>query len=172
MAAEVFGPAQTDAFTFSAQAGFRPVESRYRRLASAANPGDRAAAPPDPRMAAQHGARAHEPQGRGAQRDRPGVRPAQRVPPRPALVVTVHNAPAAGGVAGAIYRVLELIVARTADSVLCVSPDPEQRMRTAGARRVGQPPGLRQGALSDSDPQRHRAAPRKHFTETRAVFQC
>jgi len=55
----------------------------------------------------------------------------------PALVVTVHNAPPGGGVTGAIYRVLELIVARTADSVLCVSADTEQRMRAAGARRVG-----------------------------------
>jgi len=55
----------------------------------------------------------------------------------PALVVTVHNAPPEGGLTGAIYRVLELIVARNADSVLCVSPDLEQRMRAAGARRVG-----------------------------------
>jgi glycosyltransferase involved in cell wall biosynthesis len=53
-----------------------------------------------------------------------------------ALVVTVHNAPPAGGATGAIYRVLELIVARNATSVLCVSPDLEDRMRTAGARRV------------------------------------
>jgi glycosyltransferase involved in cell wall biosynthesis len=58
----------------------------------------------------------------------------------PALIVTVHNAPAAGGLTGAIYRVLELIVARRADSVLCVSADLEQRMRTAGARRVGHAP--------------------------------
>jgi glycosyltransferase involved in cell wall biosynthesis len=56
---------------------------------------------------------------------------------RPALVVTVHNAPPAGGVTGAIYRVLERIVARNADSVLCVSADLEERMRAAGARRVG-----------------------------------
>jgi glycosyltransferase involved in cell wall biosynthesis len=56
---------------------------------------------------------------------------------RPALVVTVHNAPPAGGVTGAIYRVLELIVARNADSVLCVSADLEDRMRAAGAHRVG-----------------------------------
>jgi glycosyltransferase involved in cell wall biosynthesis len=55
----------------------------------------------------------------------------------PALVVTVHNAPPAAGVTGAVYRVLELIVARNADSVLCVSPDLEDRMRAAGARRVG-----------------------------------
>ncbi len=52
------------------------------------------------------------------------------------LVVTVHNAPPSGGVTGAIYRVLELIVARNAASVLCVSADLEQRMRAAGARRV------------------------------------
>ena len=57
--------------------------------------------------------------------------------PRPALVVTVHNAPPAGGATGAVYRVLERIVARSADSVLCVSPDLEERMRAAGARRVG-----------------------------------
>ena len=54
-----------------------------------------------------------------------------------ALVVTVHNAPPERGLTGTIYRVLELIVARNADSVLCVSPDLEQRMRAAGARRVG-----------------------------------
>jgi len=59
---------------------------------------------------------------------------------RPALIVTVHNAPAAGGVTGAIYRVLERIVARRADSVLCVSPDLQARMRAAGARRVGHAP--------------------------------
>jgi len=55
---------------------------------------------------------------------------------RTPLIVTVHNAPPAGGVTGAIYRVLELIVARNAASVLCVSADLEQRMRAAGARRV------------------------------------
>ena len=56
---------------------------------------------------------------------------------RPGLVVTVHNAPPAGGATGAVYRVLERIVARSADSVLCVSGDLEERMRAAGARRVG-----------------------------------
>jgi glycosyltransferase involved in cell wall biosynthesis len=56
---------------------------------------------------------------------------------RPALVVTVHNAPPGRGMTGAIYRVLERIVARGADSVLCVSADLERRMRAAGARRVG-----------------------------------
>jgi glycosyltransferase involved in cell wall biosynthesis len=55
----------------------------------------------------------------------------------PALVVTVHNAPPEGALTGAIYRVLELIVARNAASVLCVSPDLEDRMRAAGAQRLG-----------------------------------
>jgi glycosyltransferase involved in cell wall biosynthesis len=55
---------------------------------------------------------------------------------RPALVVTVHNAPPAGGPAGAIYQVLERLVARRADTVLCVSSDLEERMRSLGARRV------------------------------------
>jgi glycosyltransferase involved in cell wall biosynthesis len=57
---------------------------------------------------------------------------------RPALVVTVHNGPplARGGSALA-YRALEVIVARGADVVLCVSGDLEARMRAAGARRVG-----------------------------------
>ena len=55
---------------------------------------------------------------------------------RPGLVVTVHNAPPAGGAAGLVYRLLEQVVARGADLVLCVSPDLERRMRAAGARRV------------------------------------
>ena len=57
---------------------------------------------------------------------------------RPAIVVTVHNAPPHGGAAlTMIYRVLERITARGADLVLCVSSDLERRMRAAGARRVG-----------------------------------
>ena len=56
---------------------------------------------------------------------------------RPAIVVTVHNAPPQGGGAAArVYQVLERIVARGADLVLCVSPDLERRMRAAGAHRV------------------------------------
>ena len=58
---------------------------------------------------------------------------------RPALIVTVHNAPPDRGVNGAIYRVLEKIVARSADSVLCVSADLEQRM--AGGGRAPDWPG-------------------------------
>jgi glycosyltransferase involved in cell wall biosynthesis len=58
--------------------------------------------------------------------------------PSPPLVVTVHNAPPSAGVNGAIYQTLELIVARSAATVLCVSADLEDRMRRAGARDVGQ----------------------------------
>jgi glycosyltransferase involved in cell wall biosynthesis len=57
---------------------------------------------------------------------------------RPAVVVTVHNArPSGGGAPALVYRLLERVVARRADLVLCVSPDLEARMRAAGARRVG-----------------------------------
>jgi glycosyltransferase involved in cell wall biosynthesis len=57
---------------------------------------------------------------------------------RPAIVVTVHNAsPHGGGAAAWVYRVLERMVARGVDLVLCVSPDLERRMQAAGARRVG-----------------------------------
>ena len=137
VAAEVFGPAQTDRdFAFSAQAGFTPVEiadrprvlrdlraiARLRRLIRAWRPD----------VVHAHGLRAGALTAIALAFVRPNV-----YHPRPALVVTVHNAPAAGGVTGAIYRVLELIVARTADAVLCVSPDLEKRMREAGARRVG-----------------------------------
>jgi glycosyltransferase involved in cell wall biosynthesis len=57
---------------------------------------------------------------------------------RPGLVVTVHNAPPIGGGARLlVYRLLERVVARGADLVLCVSPDLGARMTSAGARRVG-----------------------------------
>jgi glycosyltransferase involved in cell wall biosynthesis len=55
---------------------------------------------------------------------------------RPGVVVTVHNGPPGGGVARLVYRVLERMVARGADLVLCVSPDLERRMLAAGARRA------------------------------------
>ena len=136
-AAEVFGPAQTDRdFGFSAQAGFTAVEiadrprvlrdlraiARLRRLIAAWRPD----------VVHAHGLRAGALTAIALAFVRPSV-----YHPRPALVVTVHNAPAAGGGTGAVYRVLELIVARSADSVLCVSPDLEERMRAAGARRIG-----------------------------------
>ncbi len=136
---EVFGPAQTDRdFGFSAVpgVGFAAVDiadrpriardlrtiARLRRLADAWRPD----------VVHAHGLRAGALTAIAMALVRPTV-----YDPRPALIVTVHNAPAAGGVTGAVYRVLELIVARTADSVLCVSPDLEERMRAAGAQRVG-----------------------------------
>jgi len=139
---EVFGPAQTDRdFAFGGAApgvGFTAVEiadrprlpgdlraiGRLRRLFRAWGPD----------VVHAHGLRAGA---LGAIAVAFGRTAAGNNQGRPALVVTVHNAPPAGGVTGAIYRVLELIVARNADSVLCVSADLEDRMRAAGARRVG-----------------------------------
>jgi len=56
---------------------------------------------------------------------------------RCALAVTVHNAPPAAGPAGAVYAVLERIVARRADAVTCVSGDLVARMRRLGAAVAG-----------------------------------
>ena len=134
---EVFGPAQTDRdFAFDGAGpgvGFTAVEIADRpRL-----PGDLRAIGRLRRLL-----RAWEPDAVHAHGLRAGALAAiavafARTPAgRPPLVVTVHNAPPAGGVTSAIYRVLELIVARGADSVLCVSADLEDRMRAAGARRV------------------------------------
>ena len=137
--AEVFGPAQTDrdfAFSAGGQVGFTPVDiadrprvrhdlraiRRLRRLTQAWRPD----------VVHAHGLRAGALTAIAVAPVRPSV-----YHPRPALVVTVHNAPPAGGVTGAVYRVLELIVARRADSVLCVSQDLEERMRASGARLVG-----------------------------------
>ena len=52
---------------------------------------------------------------------------------RCALIVTVHNAPPAAGPAGAVYALLERVVARRADAVTCVSADLVARMRHLGA---------------------------------------
>jgi glycosyltransferase involved in cell wall biosynthesis len=141
VAAGVFGPVQTDRdFGFSRLAGgqvsFTAVEiadrprvardlraiRRLRRLLGAWRPD----------VAHAHGLRAGALTAIALAFVRPTV-----YHRRPALVVTVHNAPAAGGATGAIYRLLERIVAARADSVLCVAPDLEERMRAAGARRVG-----------------------------------
>ena len=137
--AEVFGPAQTErdfAFRAVAHVGFTPVDiadrPRVRRDLRAIAQLRRLTAAWRPDVVHAHGLRAGALTAIAAAFTRPGV-----YHPRPALVVTVHNASAAGGVTGAIYRVLELIVARSADSVLCVSRDLEERMRAAGARRVG-----------------------------------
>ena len=56
---------------------------------------------------------------------------------RCALVVTMHNAPPAGGASRLVYTILERIVARRADAVTWVSSDLGARMRRAGARDGG-----------------------------------
>jgi glycosyltransferase involved in cell wall biosynthesis len=61
---------------------------------------------------------------------------ARRGRSRPRLIVTVHNAAPQAGAAAAVYRLLERLVARRADRVLCVSSDLEARMRGLGARGV------------------------------------
>jgi len=141
VAAGVFGPEQTDRdFGFSRLAGgqvsFTPVDIADRpRVASdlrAIRRLRRLLAAWRPDVAHAHGLRAGALTAIALAFVRPTV-----YHPRPALVVTVHNAPPAGGVTGAVYRVLERIVAGRADSVLCVSPDLEQRIRAVGARRVG-----------------------------------
>jgi glycosyltransferase involved in cell wall biosynthesis len=136
MAVSVFGPASTAAVLGAASlpgVGFTAVEFgdrprpgdaaavlRLRRALRAASPG----------VVHAHGLRA----GALTVLALAGIR--RR---RPAIVVTVHNAPPhGGGAAVRVYRVLERMVARGADLVLCVSPDLERRMRAAGARRVGQ----------------------------------
>jgi len=136
---EVFGPAQTDrdfAFGAIAGVGFTAVEiadrPRVRHDLRAIRRLRRLLAAWRPDVAHAHGLRAGALTAIALAFVRPTV-----YHPRPALVVTVHNAPPAGGATGAVYRVLERIVARSAGSVLCVSPDLEERMRAAGARRVG-----------------------------------
>ncbi|MEU4831705.1 glycosyltransferase family 4 protein [Streptosporangium sp. NPDC023615] len=52
------------------------------------------------------------------------------------LVVTLHNAATAGGAVGAVYGLLERVVARRADRILVVSPDLGERMTLLGARHV------------------------------------
>jgi glycosyltransferase involved in cell wall biosynthesis len=52
---------------------------------------------------------------------------------RPALAVTVHNAPPEGAASRAIYSALERVCARRSDAVLCASDDLVARMRALGA---------------------------------------
>lgn len=54
----------------------------------------------------------------------------------PRLVVTTHNAPPEGRLAGALYGGMERLVARRADLVLGVSPDLLDRAGRAGAERA------------------------------------
>ncbi len=57
---------------------------------------------------------------------------------RPALVVTVHNAPPGGRAARLSYELLERICARRADLMLGASADLVERMQTLGAAAVAQ----------------------------------
>ena len=57
---------------------------------------------------------------------------------RPALVITVHNAPPAGRAAALVYGVLERVCTRRADLVLGASADLAARMRRLGARAAEQ----------------------------------
>jgi glycosyltransferase involved in cell wall biosynthesis len=132
LAVTVAGPSQADhRFVFASLPGvaFVPVEFGGRPRA-----GDAAAVLrlrrtlAGARTAHAHGLRA----GALAVLALTGTRGARRS----RVVVTVHNAAPAGGTGALIYRLLERIVARGADLVLCVSPDLEHRMRAAGARRV------------------------------------
>ncbi|MEV0970451.1 glycosyltransferase family 4 protein [Microtetraspora glauca] len=89
------------------------------------------------------------------------------------LVVTLHNAVTAGGMTGAIYGVLERIVARGADRVLVVSPDLGDRMRARGARRIDAAvvpaPPLTPPARSPEDVRRELAERVAGFTGDRPV---
>lgn len=104
---------------------------------------------------------------------------------RPALVVTAHNAPPGGrGAAAVTYRVLERIVARGADQVLCVSGDLAARMRASGARRVDRaivpppdalpdvPPGALPGAPPVARPGLAGAGPAGAAAAGRPVVQA
>ena len=141
----VFGPRSADAaFGFGAAAGvtFSPVEFGDRP-----RPGDVAAALRLRRLLGHGSAAAQRPEVVHAHGLRAGALAVLALaglrsrPPggrRLGLVVTVHNAPAAGrGARLLVYRLLESVVARGADLVLCVSSDLEERMRAAGARQVG-----------------------------------
>ena len=63
----------------------------------------------------------------------PGPARLSSAPGRPALVVTIHNAPPEGGLNRVVYGALERLCARRADAVLCASDDLVARMRKLGA---------------------------------------
>ena len=89
------------------------------------------------------------------------------------LVVTVHNAPPSGGVNAAIYQGLELLVARSAAVVLCVSGDLEERMRRAGSRDVRRalvPPYTPPEAAAGSEPAGPAAVRRELGTQDRPLI--
>jgi glycosyltransferase involved in cell wall biosynthesis len=79
---------------------------------------------------------------------------------RPALVVTIHNAPPRGRVARTVYAFLETTCARRADAVLCASADLAASMRRLGATHAAEfdvpapaapPPSAQQVARARAD---------------------
>lgn len=91
-----------------------------------------------PGLGAEPPVRGSELSGHGAGRSARGLGRSGggRVRYGPALLVTVHNAPPVAARAAAIYALLERLVARRADAVLCVSSDLSARMRRVGAEDV------------------------------------
>ncbi|WP_248965569.1 glycosyltransferase family 4 protein [Sphaerisporangium perillae] len=123
----VAGPASTDAaFGFSGVARFAevPISDRPRPMSDARAVGRLRSLVAGADVVHAHGLRA------GA------LAALALAGRRTGLVVTLHNALTAGGVTGAIYGVLERIVARNADQVLVVAPDLGERMTARGARSV------------------------------------
>jgi glycosyltransferase involved in cell wall biosynthesis len=128
--AGVFGPEESRALLGPAGTGFEPVRDRDRpRPAS-----DLAAVRRLRRLLAN--ARANVVHAHGLRAGALAALATRPAAAKASLVVTVHNAPPAGARLAAVYGVLERIVARRADVVLCVSSDLEARMRGLGARRV------------------------------------
>jgi glycosyltransferase involved in cell wall biosynthesis len=128
--AGVFGPEASRPLLDFAQVGFEPIEIAERpRPAS-----DLAAVRRLRRRLAD--ARANVVHAHGLRAGALAALAGRSAGAQVALVVTVHNAPPAGSAPAAVYGVLERIVARRADVVLCVSSDLEARMRRLGARRV------------------------------------
>jgi glycosyltransferase involved in cell wall biosynthesis len=131
-AVTAYGPAATGRRFFrGAQAAFVPVEiadrPRPARDAAAVLRLRRLLAQARPDVVHAHGLRAG------------GLAALALARPRraPALLVTVHNAPAASGAAGLAYGLLARIVARRADAVTCVSGDLAARLRRLGAHDGG-----------------------------------
>jgi glycosyltransferase involved in cell wall biosynthesis len=136
-AVQVFGPAEVQS-VLDARTGFAEVtiadRPRPARDLAAARRLRRLLRTMAPDVVHAHGMRAG---GLAvlALRPSPGVGwPGGRAP---ALVVTVHNAPPAIPGTAAVYAVLERLVARRSDVVLCVAADLAARMRRLGARDTG-----------------------------------
>ena len=149
LAVRVYGPAQAGRQFFPGAPAFVPVEIADRPRPA----GDAAAvlrlrkllAGSRPEVVHAHGLRA------GAVAAFALAGAGWRRRHRCALVVTVHNAPPTARPAGAVYAVLERIVAHRADAVTCVSGDLAARMRHLGAADVGlaivpAPPGTAPGS--------------------------